>query len=203
MLHPITAEEFLDDDTDFEGVEVDGVQIEDLLWTGRRRLDSSRASGLIVGAWTARGAGISDSVIDRTEVRALSAPGSGWRGVEVRNSRFGSVEAYDSTWRAVHFVNCKLGYVNLRDARLTDVCFTDCIVGDLDLMRATATRIALPGTRITRLEITGAKLDGFDLRGAELAAIDGLDGLRGAIISADQLLDLAPLLADRLGVTVE
>ena len=47
-----------------------------------------------------------------------------------------------------------------------------------------------------------ATLSKVDLSGARLQTVIGVDNLRGAIISQEQLLDLAPLLAAQLGLEV-
>lgn len=196
-------DEVADGDADLDDVELTAAKFEEMTWTGRRRLGSSRVVDLVVGTWQARAASVVDSVLERVEVVALTAPESSWWNVEVEQSRIGSAELYNSVVRNVHFVRCKLGFVNLRGANLTDVAFTDCIIEDLDLMRATATRVAFNGTRIARLELSGSKLEDVDLRGARLAGIGALDGLRGATITLEQLLDLAPALAESLGIKVE
>lgn len=198
-----TTLQFEEDDADLDGLAFAGLSFSELTWVGRRRLGSSRVDGLTASSWRAPGAMFTASVLQGVDVLRLAATGSGWRQVDVRDSRIGSAELHDSTVRAVHFLGCRIGYLNLRDTQLTDVAFTDCVIDDLDLMRATATRVALPGTRIGRLEVTGAKLVDVDLRGARLADVTGLEGLRGAIISVDQLVALAPVLADRLGIVVE
>ena len=203
MLQPADAAEVADGDDDLDEVEIDDLKCERMTWTGRRRLGSSRMSDVATGQWQATAASVVDSVLQHLDVVALSAVGSGWWNVEVHQSRLGSVELYDSTLRNVHFVRCKLGYLNLRGATLTDVAFTDCVIEDLDLMRATATRVAFSGTRISRLELAGSKLEHVDLRGARLAGIGTLEGLRGATITLEQLLDIAPALAESLGIKVE
>lgn len=202
-LQPADLEEVVDGDADLDDVELSGARFEEMTWTGRRRLGTSRVSDLVVGHWQAKAASVVGSVLDGVEVVALTAPESSWWNVEVQQSRIGSAELYDAVLRNVHFVRCKLGFVNLRGANLTDVAFTDCIIEDLDLMRATASRVAFNGTRIARLELSGSKLEDVDLRGARLAGIGSLDGLRGATITLDQLLDLAPALAESLGIKVE
>ncbi len=103
----------------------------------------------------------------------------------------------------MHFVGCKLSYVNLRGAELVDVAFTDCTIEELDLVNARLLRVSLPGTRVEHLNVRHSELRDVDLRGARLSAIDGVMELRGAVISAEQLTLLAPLLADALGMTVE
>jgi hypothetical protein len=45
-------------------------------------------------------------------------------------------------------------------------------------------------------------MNGTDLRGAELGIIIGPDSLRGATVSTGQLVYLAPVLAETMGITV-
>ena len=202
-LHPVDAAEAASGDDDLDDVEVAGLNLDRMTWTGRRRLGSSRVSDLVVRDWQARAASLVDSVVEGADVTTLSAAESGWWNVEVTQSRIGSAELYDAVLRNVHFVRCKLGYLNLRGANLTDVAFTDCVISDLDLLRATATRVSFPGSRISRLELSGSRLEDVDLRGADLADIGTLEGLRGATITLDQLLEIAPALAESLGIKVE
>lgn len=203
VLQPVDADEAAQGDDDLDEVELVDLTLDRMAWTGRRRLGSSRVSDLVVRSWQARAASLVDSVVERADIVALSAPESGWWNVEVQQSRIGSAELYDAVLRNVHFVRCKLGYLNLRGANLTDVAFTDCVISDLDLMGATASRVSFSGTRIARVELSGSKLEDVDLRGADLADIGSLEGLRGATITLDQLLEIAPALAESLGIKVE
>jgi uncharacterized protein YjbI with pentapeptide repeats len=195
---------FLDaEGDDLEEVEVVDVAVSELRWEIRRRLSDSRLRGLTCRTWKAPALTLINCRLEQLDVVALSAPNAGWANTEVLTSRIGSVEAYDADLRQVAFTGCKLGYVNLREAILNDVSFTDCVIEDLDVSRAKATRVALSGCRITRLELGHSSLRDVDLRGAELADVTDPEGLRGATISPDQLFDLAPILAARLGLIVE
>ena len=81
--------------------------------------------------------------------------------------------------------------------------FRDCTIGELDLRGGSAVRVALEGCRIGTLSVAESRLDALDLRGAELDRIDGVLGLRGAVVSGSQLPRLAPLFAEALGVTID
>ena len=203
-LAPLDASVFTDPDgDDLEQVDVRDLRVGELRWNVRRRVDASAIIGLAGTSLTARGLTLTDTRLERIDLLSIAAPAAGWRDVEVSASRIGSLELYDANFRRVSFVGCKLGFVNLRGSDLADVAFTDCVIEDLDLMRATASRGALTRCRVDRLEVTGARLTDVDLRGAQLADISGIEGLRGVTISLDQLLDLAPVLAGRLGIRVE
>ena len=194
---------FAEGEDDLEAVESCDVVRSAMSWPIRRRLDSSRVSGLRVERWRAHGLAMAESVLERIEVVALAAADAGWRQVEIRDSRIGSWELCDAIWRSVHFHGCKIGYLNLRDAQLSDLQFTNCVIEELDLMRARATRVGFTDCRIGRLELAGSRLADVDLRGAQLSDVGDLTGLSGATVSLEQLLDLAPLMAARLGVKVE
>jgi len=150
-----------------------------------------------------RGTLLRETVLTRPALTVLRAARGRWHSVRVTGGRFGALEAYDSEWRSVHFVSCKLNFVNLRGADLLDIRFSDCQIDDLDLVEATVRRASLEDTRVRRLTVQGAQLRDVDLRGAQYEEIQGVASLRGATISGDQLAELAPLLAQEVGILVE
>lgn len=166
-------------------------------------VEACRFDGLDLGTWSARGAHLVESVFTGANVPAVSAARGGWRDVEFQGSRLGSLEAFDAAWRGIRFTRCKLGYVNLRGAELLDVAFVDCTIDEMDLLDAAARRVAFDGVRIGTLNASGARLTDVDLRGADLGQVIGMDGLRGATISPDQLQLMAPALAGLAGIVVE
>lgn len=124
------------------------------------------------------------------------------RDVDFNGGRLGAVEAYDLKGRAVHFRDCRLNYLNLRGSTLADVAFTDCQIDELDLGQATVERMGFPGSRIGTLTMHNATLKDVDLRGAVLDIVNGAASLKGATISPDQLMGLAPQLARESGILV-
>ncbi|HEY8589972.1 MAG TPA: pentapeptide repeat-containing protein [Naasia sp.] len=144
-----------------------------------------------------------DSRLVRFRAPVLRAPGSEWRDVLIEDSRIGSAELREASLRSVRFVRCKLGYVGLRGATLMDVVVEDCIIDEFDLGGAEATRVAFRGSSATTLDVTSSRLRAVDLRGLEMTSLRGLPGLRGARVSGDQLMQLAPLLAAEQGITVD
>jgi uncharacterized protein YjbI with pentapeptide repeats len=126
-----------------------------------------------------------------------------WLDATVIAAAAAGISAIGARLRRVAFHGCKLDSVNFRGAMLTEVAFDDCLLRHVDFGGAKLTRTAFPRSRLSRCEFTGARLDRVDLRGAELGITIGPDSLRGAIISAAQLMDIAPLLAENLGITVD
>ncbi|MGO8883661.1 MAG: pentapeptide repeat-containing protein [Streptosporangiaceae bacterium] len=125
-----------------------------------------------------------------------------WADATVGESIAAGVEAFGAQLHRVVFRGCKLDSVNFRGAALTDVCFDHCELRDVDFADAALTRTSFPGSRLRRTDFSRVHLDHVDLRDAELGITIGPDSLRGATVSMGQLVDLAPLLAQTLGITV-
>ncbi|MFP8902694.1 pentapeptide repeat-containing protein [Streptomyces atacamensis] len=126
-----------------------------------------------------------------------------WTDAEAVSGALAGVEAFEARMRRVTFFNCKFDSVNLRAARLRDVCFVDCLLRDVDFGEAALEGVAFPGSVLDGVRLEKARLARVDLRGAAgLGITAGHDSLRGAIVGAAQLLDLAPALARALGIEV-
>ncbi|GLW54997.1 pentapeptide repeat-containing protein [Kitasatospora phosalacinea] len=129
---------------------------------------------------------------------------SDWQDSEVDSTVLAGVSGYGSAIRRTVFRQCKLEAVNLRGAVLRDVVFEDCLLRDVDLSDAKLTDVSFPGSTLEEVRLRGAALKNADLRtAARLGLPDGHLGLRGAVISTPQLLDLAPQFAQALGITVQ
>ena len=179
-------------DTDDSGRELMGIKFAECELDGLNLSDTDLRSARFI-----------ESRLTRINAPVFRAPRSTWREVTIDHSRIGSGELFESNWRSVSIRNCKIGYLNLRASELVDVEIVDCVIDELDLGGSKASRIAFAGTSIRLLDVARATLGDVDLRGAELASIRGIESLRGATISELQLAELAPLLADHLGIVVE
>ncbi|MTE17250.1 pentapeptide repeat-containing protein [Nocardia aurantiaca] len=127
-----------------------------------------------------------------------------WLEAEFVLAALSGVEAFGSVLRRVSFHNCKFDSVNLRGAVLTDVTFVDCVLRDVDIAEATLTSVTFPGSEISGLSLRNATLKQVDLREARSIGISGgIESLSGAMVTHTQLLELAPVFAHALGITVK
>ena len=127
---------------------------------------------------------------------------STWRESRVSAGRLGAVTLVGATWTGVRVHRTRLGFVNLAGALMEDVVFEGCEIGGLDVRSAQLRSVAFIDCAIDELNVAGATLAKVDLSGAQLRSLVGVESLRGAIVSHQQLLDLAPLLAAALGLDV-
>ncbi|MFE0461186.1 pentapeptide repeat-containing protein [Kitasatospora sp. NPDC058965] len=127
-----------------------------------------------------------------------------WQDGTVTGSLLAGVAVHGAQLRRLTLRQCKLEAVNLRAAVLREVVFEDCQLRDVDFGGAKLTKVSFPGSSLEQVRFGRARLAEVDLRGAtRLDLPDGHEGLRGAVISTHQLLELAPQFARALGVTVK
>ena len=174
----------------------------DELELANAHLDGVHFDGLSADRAALAGTSLTEAVLARVNIPVLDAPRSRWTDVEI-SGRIGAFTAYESSLRSIHFIGCKLSFVNLRASDLLDVAFTDCSIEELDLGGAKCRRVQLTNTQIGTLDVRQAKLVDVDLRGADRRKIAGLEHLRGATVTPDQVAMLAPLFADHMGLNTE
>ena len=145
---------------------------------------------------------IAECLLAEVHAVSLDVSDSTWRDSLVTDGRLGVMTATGATWRGVRLRGGKLNFVDLRAARLTDVVFEACVIGELDLADAELRSVCFVASTVDEMNVAGAKLSAVDLSGATLGVLRGIGSLRGAIVSEAQLLDLAPLLAEHVGLEV-
>ena len=126
-----------------------------------------------------------------------------WLDATIIGGVVAGVSAFGAQLRRVAFHGCKLDSVNFRGALLTEVSFHECLLRHVDFSGAKLTRTVFTESRLNESDFTGVTLDQVDLRGAELGLTIGPGSLRGAIITTAQLMDIAPLIAENLGIAVD
>jgi uncharacterized protein YjbI with pentapeptide repeats len=126
-----------------------------------------------------------------------------WLDATIIGGVAAGVSAFGAQLRRVAFHGCKLDSVNFRGALLTEVTFHECLLRHVDFSGAKLTRTVFTESRLNESDFTGITLDQVDLRGAELGITIGPDSLRGAIITTAQLVAIAPLIAENLGIAVD
>lgn len=176
----------------FTGVHAAGARFLDCAFTGTRFDEGKLVRARFQDAW------LRDVRLVGTEIAESS-----WQDTAALSTVLAGIQGFNAVFRRVTFQSCKLDSVNFRGAVFTDVVFNDCVLRDVDFSMAKLTRVSFAGSRLTGAGFTKATLDAMDLRGADFEIAAGIESLRGAIIGPDQLVELAPLLAQSIGIRVE
>jgi uncharacterized protein YjbI with pentapeptide repeats len=149
-----------------------------------------------------RGTRLSTVVLADLRATSFDLAEGAWNEVAVRRARIGALIGHGAALAQVTVQQARVDYANLRGATLTQVQFLGCRFDELDLTQAQLTDVRFRDCQVGRLAIQGATLTRTDLTGADLEELDDAGALRGATVSSEQLVRLAPALAQHLGITV-
>jgi uncharacterized protein YjbI with pentapeptide repeats len=138
----------------------------------------------------------------RLTASTFSVPVGRMRSVRFSDSRIGALVSYEAGWQSVHFVGVKIGFLSLRRAKVQDLLFTNCEIEEIDFSNARVSRVGFADTQVNGLTLTGSKLQHVDLRSLELKQITGLESIRGATLTPEQVLELAPVFARMYGILI-
>jgi uncharacterized protein YjbI with pentapeptide repeats len=144
-----------------------------------------------------------DSVLRRCDLSAAVWQGVTVRQVELLDCRALGLRLSVDHGQDVYVEGGRFDAATLRISRVRglvvfDGCtFTDAMVGG-DL-----SSVVFTGCTFENAEFAATSADGCDLRGSRLAGSRGLATLRGARITVEQTVTVAPRLAAELGLTVE
>ncbi len=161
------------------------------------RLERCRLDGLVISK-----SRLVDTHLRDCGATSLDVTDGQWRNVLVEGGRIGALQAAGGQWASVRIRGVRIDYGALNGARLDDVIFEDCEIGELDLGMGQLKRLAFERCRIGVLDLEFGFCEEVNLAGAEIGKLRGVGYLRGATVSASQLLDLAPDMARHLGIKV-
>jgi uncharacterized protein YjbI with pentapeptide repeats len=186
----------------YDGAHFDQGELTDADGSGSQFLECAFTRMAVQGCRLGR-AQFAETWLHDVRLVSTSLARTNWRDVTFTGVVIAGVEIFGSQLRRVTFDRCKLDSVNFRDCDLADVTFDNCVLRDVDFGGARLTRTAFPQSRLSATTLTKVRLDQVDLRGAELGLIVDPTSLGGAIVTTAQLIDMAPLLAESIGIIIE
>ena len=92
--------------------------------------------------------------------------------------------------------------VSLRFSTLRRVTLRDCALQGLDFTETKFEEVRFERCDLIGAQFNGAKVQSLRIEGCDLAGATGVAALAGASIHPDDLLALAPSLAEAVGMTV-
>jgi uncharacterized protein YjbI with pentapeptide repeats len=142
-------------------------------------------------------------VVDHGDLTAANCEGSAWQTVHFIDSRCSGLKLQTSILKDVTFTHCKLDLVNFRYTKLKRVRFVNCILDEADFYMAELDHVYFESCSLQKTEFSSAKCKDVDLRTSDLTAVSGISGIKGATINSMQLIELGPLLAKNIGISVQ
>jgi uncharacterized protein YjbI with pentapeptide repeats len=124
------------------------------------------------------------------------------RRVELRVCRLTGSELGESELTDVVFGDCRLDLVGLRFAKLERVEFRDCRMTECDFYEASFKDVTFERCELRGARFSGATIERVDFSACDLAGATGVEALRGARMSWDDVLANAPVFASAIGIEI-
>ena len=141
-----------------------------------------------------------DSIFVRCDLSANRFFEAGLLRSEFLGCRGTGLQLGESDIQDVRFSNCKLNMASFRNCKLTRVVFENCILDDADFNAAKLHEVSFIKCELNRTDFSGAKLQAVDLTKNDLRPLRGVMSLKNARITEEQLFELAPLMAQEVGL---
>lgn len=195
-LQRITQFEDTIEDSEIIGQSLDQCTLKNLAIANSKTTKTSFAESDIDGF------GLKNAVFTDCVMTMANFPDASWHVVEIRNSRCSGIQLDKANLKDVLFKDCKLDLANLRFAKLTNVIFENCVITELDLYNAELKNVAFIGCDMDDVEFSRTTLHNVDLTESQIIKIKGIPYLKGATINSEQLVYLAPYLANEFGIKI-
>lgn len=146
---------------------------------------------------------IIDSMLEKCSLPAAKATESLWQRVTISDSRMSGIDWYDAILKDVEFINCKLDLANFRATKFKNVMFKDCVLAGADLQSAELVNVVFDTCDVNDMDVNNCTMKNVDLRSSTFTVIKGAKNLTGATMSRQQLIMLAPIFANEVGIKTE
>lgn len=189
------------------GFDVEGVQVEqqrlDSLEARAFTINESKIAHTQINSCKFYNTHITDVIVEKCDLTGMQFTGLSARRLKFEACRLSVVEMHESSFKDVTFKDCKFDLVNFRFGTFNSVAFVDCVLGEVDFSNSQIENLVFTRCELNNVDFTALKAKHLDLRSSTLNQINGLQSLKGAIISHAQLISLAPGLAASIGLQVE
>jgi uncharacterized protein YjbI with pentapeptide repeats len=189
------------------GDELEGIELISLVLdradAGSVRLERAHLESVDLGCSKLRGVRIID-----TASTDLSASGGDWGGAQLsratfKGGRLTGLSLGEARIEEVGFKDCKLDYANFRHSTIDHVTFDGCLMREADFGGAAISASRFSNCDLGGADFSKAELASVDMAGSSLDIAGSVLALRGAIVDSSQLIELAPRIAQELGITVK
>jgi len=146
---------------------------------------------------------LSDTILDRIDAVGLCTSEAAFVRIVCAGSRLTGADFAESLFEDCVFENVKLDEAGLRFATLKRVRFEGCVLRNTDFSGAKLSQVSFSGCELDGANFDNVVCKAVNLHGQNLANVKGVFGLKGATISDEQLIQLAPLLAAEAGLDID
>ena len=166
------------------------------------RLEDVRLRDLDLSGTEAPGLSLSDAVVTGGSWANLRALRGALTRIEACALRATGLDLGEATIKDVVVTASRLDLASFRFATLERVVFDDCRLEEADFYGAVLTSVRFERCSLASATFTAARCESCEIRSCELTALQGVEGLRGAGMTWNDVLQLTSPLAEAVGIAI-
>lgn len=112
------------------------------------------------------------------------------------------IQLPDAHIKDVVFKQCRINLSNFRKVNFERCAFIECDLAEADFAGAQLTNVRFEECVLSQADFSNTFCKRVEFSETNLSSIKGIAGLKGAIISEQNLIQIAPLLANNFGISV-
>ncbi len=175
---------------------------EELKSIQKLRVEASKLSGTLMNGLKLDKCELSDVAVKAADITAFQTYKASFQRVSFVDTRATGADFAEGYFEDCLFKNVKLDEAGFRMAQFKRVCFENCVLNKTDFYQAKLSQVRFENCELEYTSFDQALCKSVDLRGENLSLIKGILGLKHAIISQEQLIQIAPLLAHELNFSI-
>ena len=145
---------------------------------------------------------LTDVVVANVDWANQRAPRLALHRVELRQCRLTGVELGEASLTDVVFDDCRLDLAGLRFAKLERVVFRDCALTESDFYEASLKDVLFERCGLRETTLSSLKIERVELRGCDLSGARGVEALRTARMTWNDVVGAAAVFAAALGIEI-
>jgi uncharacterized protein YjbI with pentapeptide repeats len=166
------------------------------------RLRDVRLANLDLTGTEAPGLTMVDAIVVGGSWANLRAAHGALARVELRELRATGADFAEAALKDVEFAEARLDLASFRFTRLERIVFRDCRLEEADFLGASLRSVRFERCNLTGASFVDAMCERTELRACELVDVQGVEGLRGARMPWNEVIQIAGQLAAAAGITV-
>jgi uncharacterized protein YjbI with pentapeptide repeats len=187
-----------------DAITIEGVHITGLNWSNgeakRPSFDAVRFTNPDMSLAKLRDGGWADVEILGGLLAGTNLTGSTIRRIVVNHVRASGLVVAETEGRHITVKDSKLDLSNFRFAKWSHVRFVDCTFAGADFAGSTMSDVSFENCELDGCDFSGARFSRVDLNSSRITKVKGLGGLRGALMTYEQLIGLLPEVALEMGI---
>ena len=166
------------------------------------RLQDVRLANLDLTGIEAPGLTLTDAIVAGGSWANLRAARGTLTRVETSQLRATGADFAEAVLKDVVFAEARLDLASFRFAKLERVVFRECRLEEADFLGASLRSVRFERCNLTAASFVEATCERSELRECELVELEGVEGLRGARMPWNEVIQIAGQLAVATGIAV-